>query len=90
MEEIFENSFNYMTQGNGTLDEEWPACLGCAAIDRSLEKVGMQRTEQCKSCFERYCWDGTTDEHTPGIIDPALKLDPGLGFEDWKNAGNPF
>jgi len=28
MYEAFENSFNAFTQGNGTLDHEWPACLG--------------------------------------------------------------
>lgn len=32
---ILTNGFNYVTQGNSTLDPEWPECLGCAAIDRS-------------------------------------------------------
>jgi hypothetical protein len=43
MDDIFLNGFNQLTQGNGTLDHEWPICLGCAAIERSLEKVGMER-----------------------------------------------
>ena len=38
MNDIFINSFNLVTPGNGTLDKEWPICLGCAAIERSLEK----------------------------------------------------
>ena len=37
---IFTNSFNLVTQANGTLDSEWPVWLGCAIIDRSLGRMG--------------------------------------------------
>jgi lysophospholipase len=47
MSVILTNSFNYATQGNSTLDKERPECLGCAAVDRSLTKVGMAWTVQC-------------------------------------------
>lgn len=80
---IFTNEFNQFTQGNGTLDNEWTQCLGCAVIDRSLEKIGMQRSEQCEKCLSKYCWDGTLNETTPTIVDPYLRLDPTLSFAEW-------
>lgn len=83
IDDIFVNGFNQLTQGNGTLDEEWPACLGCAVIDRSLDKVGMTRTKQCESCFEKYCWDGTVYEGEVGVVDLPLVLDPSLSFAEW-------
>ena len=83
MYEIFDNGFNAFTQGNGTLDSEWPECLGCAVVERSLEKVGLRRTKQCEKCFERYCWDGTYDDRVPEILDPSLPLVPGLSYAEW-------
>ncbi|OJJ42302.1 hypothetical protein ASPZODRAFT_125778 [Penicilliopsis zonata CBS 506.65] len=89
MQEIFENSFNIVTQGNGTWDAEWAECIGCAVVERSLARVGMQRTHQCTRCFERYCWNGELDERTPAVMNPSLILDPSEGFAEW-NATNPF
>lgn len=93
---VLENSFNIVTQANGTLGSEWPSCIACAAIDRSLERVGMQRSDQCERCFAEYCWDGTVDaEDTPvgdgegRILDPSLRLDPDYGFLEW-NEAHPF
>ena len=34
------------------------ACVGCAIIRRA-RRQGIEQTEQCKRCFENYCWDGT-------------------------------
>ena len=82
--DVMVNSFNLVTQGNGTLDAEWPACLGCAAIDRSLDRVGMQRTAQCEACMAKYCWDGTEDDAKPGVVDPSLALQPDLSFAEWR------
>lgn len=83
MNDIFVNSFNQVTQGHGTLDAEWPVCLGCAAIDRSLPKVGIKRTAQCERCLNKYCWDEKYEESASGIVDPSLVLDPSLGFAEW-------
>ncbi len=82
--DILVNSFNQVTQANGTLDTEWPACLGCAAIDRSLPRVGMQRTKQCEACMAKYCWNGTEDNGTAPVVDPSLVLQPELGFLEWR------
>lgn len=83
---ILTNGFNYITQGNSTLDKEWPECLGCAAIDRSLIKIGLERTEQCQRCMTKYCWDGTEDNTTPGIVDLHLALKPDLSFAEWNKS----
>ncbi|KAF6041730.1 Lysophospholipase catalytic domain family protein [Candida parapsilosis] len=58
---IIRNGFEVASRNNLTLDSEWPACVGCAIIRRSQERNGEEQTEQCKRCFERYCWDGTLD-----------------------------
>lgn len=83
MNDIFVNSFNLVTQGNGTLDKDWPICLGCAAIERSLDKAGMQTPAQCKSCFEKYCWDGNVISGSNRTVDLSLVLDPSLGYAQW-------
>jgi lysophospholipase len=80
MKEIFAQSFNTVTQGNGTLDRERPECLAYAVIEKSLEKVRMGWTAQCARCFGRYCWDRTMDIEVPEILDPILGLDSGLSF----------
>ena len=97
MDDIFENSFDQLTQGNGTLDAEWAQCLGCAAVDRSLTRVGMKRTKQCQGCTERYCWDGTSvpdkivgpvggtyeaTEHA-WANDLEMVLKPGITYAQW-------
>ncbi|KAF2154503.1 hypothetical protein K461DRAFT_265908 [Myriangium duriaei CBS 260.36] len=80
---ILTNSFNEVTQGNGTLDAEWPECLGCIAIDRSLAKMGIPRTAQCQGCILKYCWDGVEDDAMVSVVDLPLALDPRLNFEMW-------
>lgn len=86
MSVIMTNGFNYITQGNSTLDKEWPECLGCAAIDRSLAKVGIERTEQCQRCMTRYCWDGVEDNSSPPVVDLPLRLKPDLSFLEWNKS----
>ena len=83
MSDILINSFNEVTQGNSTLAADWPVCLGCAAIDRSLPRVGIQRTAQCETCMAKYCWDGTEDNATAQIVNPGLLLQPNLTFAEW-------
>lgn len=61
---IIQNGFEVASRYNLTLDPEWPACVGCAIIRRSQERNGEEQSEQCKQCFERYCWDGSLDTTT--------------------------
>lgn len=59
---MITNGFEVASMLNGTLDEEWRACVGCAIIRREQKRLGLEQTKQCKLCFERYCWDGTIYE----------------------------
>ncbi len=44
----------------------------------------MNTPEQCKRCFEKYCWDGNSmDEKDVGIVNPTLVLDHKLGYLQW-------
>lgn len=71
---IIRNGYEAATQGNGTLDAQWPTCMGCAVISRSLERTGTPLPAVCTSCFQRYCWNGTTDSSAPATAyTPAFK-----------------
>ncbi|KAJ5655906.1 hypothetical protein N7507_007856 [Penicillium longicatenatum] len=82
---ILENSFNLLTQANGTLNKSWVDCLGCAAIDRSLQRMDIQRPQICEDCFQEHCWDGRITEGVPEgfVLDPVLALDPSLSYAEW-------
>lgn len=65
---IIQNGYEAASRFNKTLDDEWAACVGCAIIRREQERNGIEQSDQCKSCFDKYCWNGdldTTDQ--PGV-----------------------
>lgn len=72
--DIIGNGWNSATQGNGTLDSEWPTCVACAVISRSMDRLGRQTPAACKTCFERYCWNGTVDSRDTGAYLPQFKI----------------
>lgn len=78
---IIRNGYEVATQGNGTVDAEWPACVACAVLSRSLARTGTAPPAVCKGCFERYCWNGETDEADKGEYQPSFKLG-GVGAKD--------
>ncbi|PYI00046.1 lysophospholipase 1 [Aspergillus ellipticus CBS 707.79] len=71
---IIANGYNVATQANGTLDEDWSTCVGCAVLSRSLNRTGTTVPEACTKCFQRYCWNGTTDDATPAAYLPTPSL----------------
>ncbi len=94
LDDIFVNSFNQVTAANGTLDAEFAQCIGCAAIDRSIDRLGMARTPQCERCMERYCWHGDSVPEVilgpPGgtymqriDLDLEMVLKPGVSYAEW-------
>jgi len=84
--EIMENSFNLITIANGASDPQWPACLACALIRGSLQKIGVNETEQCQACWARHCWNGVESNKTLAEVsnfDPHLQMIPGLSYDYW-------
>ncbi|RCK57910.1 Lysophospholipase 2 [Candida viswanathii] len=59
------NGYDVASRKDGQVDDEWAACVGCAIIRREQERQGIEQSEQCKRCFERYCWDGTVYQGPP-------------------------
>lgn len=70
---IITNGYDVATQGNGTLDAQWPTCVGCAILSRSLERTGTDVPEVCRQCMTRYCWNGTLDSGS-AVYNPSYKL----------------
>jgi lysophospholipase len=71
---IIENGYDVATLGNSTLDAEWPTCVGCAILSRSLERTNTPVPDVCTQCFQRYCWDGTVNSTVNTTYEPAYKL----------------
>jgi lysophospholipase len=71
---IIQNGYNVATRGNGTLDSEWPACVGCAMLARSFWKTNTEPPPVCKACFTRYCWNGTIDSTTGSPYEPTQAI----------------
>lgn len=57
--QLVTNGFDTITRLNGTIDQEWKTCVACAIIRRSQERQNIEQSDQCKKCFQRYCWNGT-------------------------------
>ncbi|KAI1071628.1 Lysophospholipase 1 [Fusarium irregulare] len=58
---IILNALNGATQGNGTLDEQWPTCVACAIMSRSWWKANETVPKECSACFDKYCWNGKSN-----------------------------
>ncbi|KAI9724174.1 MAG: Lysophospholipase 1 [Chrysothrix sp. TS-e1954] len=70
-----ENGYDAITQGNSSLDVDWPACVGCAILSRALHRTNSDVPQQCTDCFSRYCWNGTLDDtNTTYAPTPKLKV----------------
>ena len=70
---IVQNGYYMATQANSTIDSDWPACVGCAILSRSLERTGTNVPDICTQCFSTYCWDGTRDNGAPESYTPTMK-----------------
>lgn len=64
---MIKNGFEIASRLNHTLDDEWAACVGCAIIRREQERQGLNQTEQCQKCFQKYCWDGSIHDGAVGV-----------------------
>ncbi|PVH13643.1 uncharacterized protein CXQ87_001754 [Candidozyma duobushaemuli] len=64
---MIKNGFEVASRLNSSLDDEWRACVGCAIIRREQERQGIEQSDQCKECFQQYCWDGSLDDRQPYV-----------------------
>jgi lysophospholipase len=71
---MVRNGYLVATQGNGTLDAQWPTCVGCAILSRSLERTKTKVPDACTKCFQSYCWNGTVKSEKPPAYNPELIL----------------
>ncbi|KAI9841325.1 MAG: Lysophospholipase 1 [Sclerophora amabilis] len=75
---IIWNGHEVATRANGTQDEQWPTCVGCVIISRSLERTKTDVPPDCQECFKRYCWDGKTNSTSPPLYDPPFVSRKGI------------
>ncbi|KAI0021191.1 lysophospholipase [Xylariomycetidae sp. FL0641] len=77
---IIQNGYNVATMGNATVDagKDWPACAACAVLQRSLARSGTDVPASCQACFDKYCWNGTTDDTPVSGYQPT----PIIGLTD--------
>lgn len=71
-DDVIENGYAVATMNNGSEDEEWPACLGCAILHRHLQRKTRSQTEQCKQCMTKYCWAGNRNDTEPVEYEPKV------------------
>lgn len=72
--DVILNGYDLATQGNGSINSDWPACVGCAILSRSFDRTNTNVPSICKQCFSRYCWNGTIDSSSPQPYKPTLML----------------
>ena len=73
---VVENGYSVATMGNGTVNATWPTCVGCAILQRSLERTGTAMPQVCTQCFADFCWNGTVNSTTPAGFNPSYKNAP--------------
>jgi lysophospholipase len=86
--EVIQNGYNVATQGNGTLDSEWPACVACAVLSRSFTRTKTTVPSACTDCFNRYCWNGTTNYTVPNNYLPEFRLNGTVGGKNAATGAN--
>lgn len=61
---MIQNGFAVSTFNNLTVEEDFSKCVACAILQRSKERAGIAIGDECKACFDYYCWDGDTYTYT--------------------------
>ena len=61
---LVQGGFEVATRFNFTEDDEFAQCVGCAILRRTEERRGIKVGEQCRKCFERYCYSSGSEENS--------------------------
>ncbi|KAE9387640.1 FabD/lysophospholipase-like protein [Gymnopus androsaceus JB14] len=80
---LWNNTLALYSQDSNQISANWTTCIACAAIQRSLERLGKETPDACKQCFDKYCWNGEVDNSEPGFLSPSLILDPSESWAEW-------
>ena len=75
-DDIVLNGYEVVTMGNGSVDNTWPTCVGCAILQRSMERTNTRIPDVCAGCFQRFCWDGKVNSTQPAPYEPNFTLGP--------------
>lgn len=84
---MIRNGFETVSRLNGTIDENWPKCVGCAMIKREQERQGVEPSDECQECFKEYCWDGKTFETDEPYYPPVNFTNSGLTNDSFSLVG---
>lgn len=78
-DKMYQNGFDIADQGPAVGgDADWPKCVACATIQRERERQGkFEPTDECGACFDKYCWNGSTDSRD--YNNAKLHNDPKVG-----------
>ncbi|EWZ29054.1 lysophospholipase catalytic domain-containing protein [Fusarium oxysporum Fo47] len=87
-DDIIENALNGATQGNSTIDKEWPVCVACAIMSRSWWKANDKVPDACNTCFDRYCWNGKSNDTSVGDYEPNFIIKGSSDQEAEDNAAS--
>lgn len=71
--EFILNGYNVATMANSSGDPDWAICLSCAILSRSFDRTQTTVPNACTTCFDRYCWNGTTNSTTPSTYEPPMR-----------------
>ncbi|KAH3675644.1 hypothetical protein WICMUC_002561 [Wickerhamomyces mucosus] len=87
-EAIVQNGYEVSSRYNLTIDSDWQKCVSCAIIQRQLEHTNATQPDECKECFDNYCWDGTLDtSNTTYSFSRNLTSSSNIGKPDTSSIG---
>lgn len=70
------NGFQSATANNLTQYKDFNACVGCAVMKRTQEKLGLELPEECNKCFEEFCWRPSSGVAPLALAAPVVAPTP--------------
>lgn len=84
---MIRNGFETVSRLNGTIDDQWQKCVGCALIKREQERQGIEPSDECQECFDEYCWDGSVFVPETTYYPPVNFTNSGLTNDSFSLVG---
>ncbi|WVQ86181.1 hypothetical protein IAT38_008349 [Cryptococcus sp. DSM 104549] len=82
---VLNNGLRSLTL-NGTVST-WPTCFACALSDRAFGYTAENRTAECQSCFDTWCWAGDDNTTEPALYAPEIGSVPPWLLEKGLSSG---